>query len=192
VSAFLRAGALSFLVGALVVTTGGSAAAYLPARVPLGSGYLGRYQWSAAVEAPETAEQRRHGEICLELSMFEPGEGSDVAGCRTLAAEEVLVESITAGRKGKLRTAIAMLFPPAAVSLSLNVSGYEWRTYQLRQLSAEELHSISPGPLSYFAHGFRGRGCVESYVAYDSSGNAVVSHPREACWRPRPARREAR
>ncbi len=162
-------------------------AAERTASVALGEGQIGRFWWSASIESPEDASERRQGAVCLSITMLEPpigmhrGGGSEVATCGLLMAGEPLIETYTGGLRGRRRTAVAMLFPGEAKTLYLKLQGRPGRSFRLGVLSQKELGSIGSAPLAFFAHGYRGRFCIRRLTAYGDDGHVVARTGTRLC-----------
>lgn len=153
----------------------------------LGEGHVGRFWWSASVEAPEKGfgtHETRKGEVCLSISMAGLHEGNEVAQCALLSPRAPMIESFTEGPRGRHKTALAMLFASGARRLYLKLAGRPGRMINLQELTQEELGSISSSAISYFAHGYAGRFCIQRYVTYDAFGNAIVESGRSPCPKP--------
>jgi hypothetical protein len=93
-----------------------------------------------------------------------------------------MIESVTGGREGKRRTAVAMLFNGDATQAYVKLQGRAAQMVSLKQLGEEELKSVAPTPLSYFAHGYAGRVCIQLLVAYDDAGSVVARTGRRPCF----------
>jgi hypothetical protein len=165
-------------VGPGALAAEGRSAVQPPQSVQLGGGAMGRFAWGAAIEQPEGQAEREAGSICLSVGMFEPigahrAEGSEVTSCGPPPDPQPMVEILVGGRKGKWRTALAVVLPPEAKVVELRSRGRRPRRYRARLLSAEAAAPVSSTPLSYFVHGYLGRLNVQRLVAYRSDGSVV-------------------
>lgn len=170
---------------AMVVSIG--AGASQPSFVQIASGHIGRYQWAAAIERPESKEEAAESAVCLALAFSEPppsrGGISNVSQCGPLSQSAAITESIGGGHEGKRRMALAMLFDGRVRRLYLKVAGQTGRSIKLLRVSASQLGSIRSESVSYFAHGYAGNVCVERFIAYSSKGSVLQDSGRQSCAR---------
>ena len=169
------------LIGCSSVAMAVDAAA--PPSIILSSGHIGRYQWEAALEAPEDQREQQEGALCLSLSMLEPtsrysAEGNEIAQCQKGTP---FFEGLSGGTKGKPKAILGMVFMGEAKNLKLKLRGLPMEGFRLRGLSKDKLGSISSVPLSYFVHGFARKVCIQHAAAYDAKGSVVARLGRKPC-----------
>jgi hypothetical protein len=181
-----RRGRPSFRVFATIVVVvcgtlvaGASAAGTQSHSVLIGQGHIGRYQWSAHVSPAGRLQESEPGALCLDLSMLEITESSEFDVCGRW--RPAIYETARAGTGARPKTAVAFLFDGSATRIYLKLAGRPGAMLPLKQLSVEELGSISTSPISSFARGYSGRFCIERYIAYQDDGHAVYDSGKRRC-----------
>lgn len=181
------AAVITFGVAAVSESSASSdAASVTTKRVQLRSGHIGRYLWSASLEAPESAEDRGAGDICLEISMLEPisprsAEGSSVAGCGSPPSDRPTIEYLSGGPRHRARTVLAVLFPAEVRTATVELRGHRDRTIRAGTLRQDRLQGIADSPVSFVAHGYLGRVCILRIEGIAASGEVVSTLGRQAC-----------
>jgi hypothetical protein len=181
----LRGLAFAWLaLGALAL--GPTAAAALPGPVTLGGGRLGNYLWDAHVGPAESVSEREAGDVCLELTMLEPVGGGrreerESATCRALPTARPWLEGIAGGSGGKVRSALAILFPPAVHTAELNVRGEGVRLFPVRIARLPATFGVAAREVPYLALGYPRKACVEAVRGFDRTGALVASLGRQRC-----------
>lgn len=155
--------------------------------VPLRAGRIGDYLWSSFIEHPELAEERESGRICLAVSMLEPvpgnrAEGNEAATCQAPPSDRPLIESISGGAQGKVRTVIAVIFPAGVSSVKLKVRGEPMRTVRAQIARLPATFNVDERNVPYIGRGYTHKVCIESMKGYDKSGAAIAALGRRPCF----------
>jgi hypothetical protein len=154
--------------------------------VALRSGHMGRFQWSAGIEAPEGANERKAGDVCLYISVLEPtasgGEGQLAANCGAPPTKHPTTEFESGGSyEGRLKSVLALLFPSDVRSIMLKLRGSPAQTIQTVQVSDTALPSGPRVPLAFAAKGIVGRICIERVTGISAAGKVVSTLGRQRC-----------
>jgi hypothetical protein len=147
---------------------------------------MGHYQWSSSIEVPEVRSEREAGFICLEITMLEPtasggAEGQSDANCAQPPSQQPVTESISGGYGGKVRSVLAMLFPPAVRTVRLKLRGEPMRTLHAGHVDARGPVGEPSIPVAFAAQGVLGRVCIERITGLNVDGAAVSILGRRAC-----------
>jgi hypothetical protein len=136
--------------------------------------------------APEEAQEREEGDLCLSISFLEvfpqehQAEGSEVAQCGPLDAEEVMFESSTVHHPHKKpHIVVAFLLDGSATRIALKLKVQPLHHMRLRHLFPQA--ATSGRRIAYFARGYARPFCLQGLVAYDSAGRRVVHLGPEGC-----------
>jgi hypothetical protein len=177
---------LGVVVVSFACADGFAAAAGGTPAVALRSGHIGRYEWWADLEAPESEAERGNGEVCLAISMLEPlpghrAEGNEVAGCGNPPGRQPVIEYLKGGSGERVRTVLAALFPAGVRRVHLKLVGRPGHDYPAGVLDQGAAQGITSSPLAFFARGFSSSVCIQHLVGYGAEG-AVLSHlGRQSC-----------
>lgn len=161
---------------------GSAGAVSEPEKVPaveLAHGTIGVDQWQAFAMAPENAQERKEGNLCLSIFFLEVwpqqerAEGNEQAQCGELGTNEVMFESYTVHRRGrKPHSAVAFLLDGSASRMVLKLRGHAARTVQLRHVSPQP--ATAGRRMAYFARGYAQPFCLQHLVAYSATGQPVA------------------
>lgn len=152
----------------------------------LAHGKIGADEWEAAAMAPEFAQEREAGNVCLSISFLEVwpkeerAEGNEVAQCGELGTHEIMFESYTKHRGRKRpHSAVAFLFDESASRIVLMLKGQGAETIRLRHLPSQE--ATSGRQLAYFARGYARQFCLQRLTAYNAAGQRVAHLGTRRC-----------
>jgi len=152
----------------------------------LAHGKIGADEWEAAAMAPEEAQAREEGSVCLAIFFVEVwpaqerAEGNEVAQCGELGTHEIMFESFTKHRGQKRpHSAVAFLLDESASRIVLKLKGQAAETIRLRHLPPQA--ATSGRRLAYFARGYARKFCPQRVTAYNAAGERVAHLGGQSC-----------
>jgi hypothetical protein len=156
-------------------------------KAELANGTIGADQWRAEALAPEEADEREEGNVCLSIFYLEVwlrgkrAEGSEVAQCGALGVSQVMIQTYTVRRRHRRpHTAVAFLLDGSAVRIVLKLKGQPADQIRLRHLSPQP--ATAERRLAYFARGYARPFCVQELVAYGSAGQQLFRLGAQGCY----------
>ena len=154
--------------------------------VSLRSGHMGNYLWASFIEQPELPAERNAGRVCLAISMLEPApgnraEGNEVATCQSPPSDRPLIEDISGGFDGKVRTAIAVIFPTGVRSVKLKIKGQPAQTVRTQEAYLPSTFNVDERSVPYIGRGYTHRVCIERIEGYDAKGVRITALGRRSC-----------
>jgi hypothetical protein len=180
----IRAGCVIVLAVALLISPMAARAQIPEGAAFLRGGHIGRDEWAAYVERPESQAERAAGFVCPSITMLEfagreAGEGSSVASCGPVPTDQPTVEYIRGGRRGRIRTVVAVLFPPEVRRVKMRLRGRPAISLAAQHVTLPAYAGLSPVPLAAVVRGFAGRVCIESLLGIDAKGTVLsrLGHP---------------
>lgn len=182
----MSAGCVVALVIAVQAVSAFGAATSEEEAVPLRSGRMGNYLWASFIKSPEAAAEREAGRICLAVSMLEPlpgnrAEGNEDATCQAPPGDQPILEYISGGYQGKVRTAIAVIFPTGVSSVRLKLRGEPAQTIRARVAKLPSTFNVAERNVPYIGRGYTHRVCIESMKGYGASGSVISVLGRQPC-----------
>lgn len=166
-------GVLCLFGATSALATAGEEEAYVYA----GQGKLGKFsRWAAWLER-DRSSHTRVSDPCLFVDVVEPPvdglvSESELRECGAVSRRAPLMQVVVARSDNRNpNTVVAIVAESGMSMLSLDVGRRGRRSLRLRQMSAEEAKELGISSVSYAAHAFPGRLCIEG-VALHRNGRA--------------------